>query len=137
MRYYENIFIVRPDATNSQVEQLASDFSGIITNGDGEISKTEFCGLRNLAYKIKKHRKGHYVLFNIKAQPAVIQEMERKMKLSEDVLRYLTIHVETLDPNPSPLMQQKYYRDAKLAQDESIGAEEEVVVDVEEKGEGA
>lgn len=111
MNFYETVFIARQDLTNPQVEALANTFTQIIKTHKGEVSKTEFCGLRNLAYKIKKNKKGHYVLMNISCLPEGITEMERQMKLNEDTLRHLTLRVESLDPNPSKLMQRSYSDD--------------------------
>jgi small subunit ribosomal protein S6 len=111
MKSYETVFIARQDLTNAQVETLANTFTSVIKTHGGEVSKTEFCGLRNLAYKIKKNKKGHYTLMNISCEPAGILEMERQMKLNEDILRHLTVRVDTLDPNPSKLMQRTYNDD--------------------------
>lgn len=111
MNHYETVFIARQDLTNAQVEAMANTFTQVIKSHKGEVSKTEFCGLRNLAYKIKKNKKGHYVLMNITCEPAGITEMERQMKLNEDLLRHLTVRVESLDPNPSKLMQRASYSD--------------------------
>lgn len=111
MNFYETVFIARQDLTNAQVETMANTFTQVIKSHKGEVSKTEFCGLRNLAYKIKKNKKGHYVLMNISCEPAGITEMERLMKLNEDMLRHLTVRVESLDPNPSKLMQRVYTDD--------------------------
>ncbi len=108
MNCYETVFIARQDLTNAQVEAMANTFTQVIKSHKGEVSKTEFCGLRNLAYKIKKNQKGHYALMNISCEPARITEMERQMKLNEDLLRHLTVRVEALDPNPSKLMQRAY-----------------------------
>lgn len=105
MALYETIFIARQDLSPAQVEALAASLTEIISQGKGEVSKTEFCGLRSLAYSIKKNKKGHYVLFNIDASPVVVKEMERQMSLNEDILRYVSIKVEELDSNPSALMQ--------------------------------
>lgn len=113
MRNYETVFIVRQDATPGQVEALAQSYAEVIRAHGGEVGKTEFCGLRTLAYRIKKNKKAHYVLMNLGATSAGIVEMERQMKLSEDVLRYLTVTVEALDNNPSPLMQQRGYREER------------------------
>ena len=125
MNCYETVFIARQDLTNAQVEAMANTFTEVIKTHQGEVSKTEFCGLRNLAYKIKKNKKGHYVLMNISSTPAGITEMERQMKLSEDILRHLTIRVESLDPNPSKLMQRTYsddrYRGFDDDQDDILG----------------
>jgi small subunit ribosomal protein S6 len=95
------------------VEALAAQYSKIIKDLGGEVTKTEFCGLRNLAYKINKNRKGSYVLLNITGKGDGIAEIERQMRLNEDVLRYLTVSVDELDPNPSALMQQKNFREER------------------------
>jgi len=107
-RFYETIFIARQDITANQVETLAKQYTNVIKEFGGEVTKTEFCGLRNLAYKIKKNRKGHYVLMNIAVKPEGIKEVERQMKLNEDILRFLNVRVEVLDNNPSALMQRQY-----------------------------
>ena len=109
MNLYETVFIVRQDATANQVETLTQDYTKIIRDNRGDVAKTEFCGLRTLAYPIKKNTKGHYVLMNVKAESDVVKEVERQMKLNENVLRHLTVRVEAHDPNPSALMQQKNY----------------------------
>jgi small subunit ribosomal protein S6 len=111
MRNYETVFIARQDITSGQVEGLVKHYTNLIKEFGGEVSKTEFCGLRNLAYPIKKNKKGHYVLLNISVKPEGIMEMERQMRINEDVLRYISVKVENLDVNPSPLMQQRNYRD--------------------------
>lgn len=107
MKLYETVFIVRQDATPAQVETLTQDYTKVIRSLGGEVNKTEFCGLRALAYKIKKNAKGHYVLMNITADHKAIAEMERLMKLNENMLRHMTVSVEAHDPNPSALMQQR------------------------------
>ncbi len=108
MRYYETVFIARQDVTSAQVENMTQHFTAIVKNHGGEVTKTEFCGLRSLAYPIKKNKKGHYVLLNIACPFEGIAEMERQMKLNEDVLRFLSVRVEALDNNPSALMQRHY-----------------------------
>ncbi|MEI6628621.1 MAG: 30S ribosomal protein S6 [Alphaproteobacteria bacterium] len=110
-RFYETIFIARQDITANQVESLAKQYTSVIKEYGGEVIKTEFCGLRNLAYKIKKNRKGHYVLMNIAVKSEGIQEIERQMKINEDVLRYLSVRLEKLDNAPSALMQNRGFRD--------------------------
>jgi len=113
MAFYETVFIARQDLSATQVEALAANLTDIITQGQGDVAKTEFCGLRTLAYSIKKNRKGHYVLFNINAPSAAVKEMERQMRLNEDILRFLTLKLDKLDSNPSPLMQSKQSRDRR------------------------
>ena len=113
MAFYETVFIARPDLSPAQVEELATQYTDIISQGGGEVAKTEFCGLRNLAYKINKNKKGHYVLFNIASPVDAVKEMERQMRLNEDVMRYITINVEELDSNPSALMQNRQTRERR------------------------
>jgi len=120
MAFYETVFIARQDLSAAQVEALAALLTDIITQGQGEVTKTELCGLRPLAYSIKKNRKGHYVLFNIEAPAPTIKEMERQIGLNEDILRHLTIKLEKLDTEPSSLMQSKQSRDRRY---ESFGNE--------------
>lgn len=111
MRYYETVFIARQDVTSNQVESMTQHYTSVIKEHGGEVTKTEFCGLRPLAYPIKKNKKGHYVLLNIAVKPEGIAEVERQMKISEDILRYLSVRVDALDNNPSALMQQRHYRE--------------------------
>jgi len=111
MALYESVFIARQDVSAAQVEQLAETFSGIIRDNGGEVAKTEHWGLKTLAYKIKKNRKGHYVLMNLDAPAAAVAEMERNMAINEDVLRVLTVRVDKLDPGPSAMMQRRDERD--------------------------
>ena len=113
MSLYESTFIIRHDMSAQQVEQLAESFSDIIKNNGGDVTKTEHWGLKTLAYRIKKHRKGHYVFFNVDAPSAAVQEYERNLRLSEDVLRYLTIRVDALDPESTPMMQARASRDER------------------------
>ena len=116
MPLYEHVFIARQDAAQAQVEQLADQMKAIIEAGGGKVTKLEHWGLRTLNYKIKKNRKGHYVLFNIDAPSPAVVEMERQLKLNEDVIRQLTIRVEELEEGPSAGMlakQAKERRDAK------------------------
>jgi small subunit ribosomal protein S6 len=104
MSYYETVFIARQDLTPAQVEDLTKAYSKIITDNGGKIHKTESWGLKNLSYRINKNRKGHFVLLETDAPSAAVQEMERNMRLSEDVLRYLTIKEEKLSTGPSIMM---------------------------------
>lgn len=116
MPLYEHVFIARQDAAQTQVDQLIEHLKGIVEQGGGKITKQETWGLRTLNYKIKKNRKGHYVLFNLDAPWPAVAEMERQLKLNEDVIRYLTIRVDELEEGPSAGMlakQAKERRDAK------------------------
>lgn len=105
MPYYENVFIARQDITSAQVDALADAFSEVITGAGGQIHRREYWGLKSLQYRIKKNRKGHYVLMNIEAPSEAMQEMERLMRLNEDVLRHLTIRTEEIPEGPSVMMQ--------------------------------
>lgn len=107
MALYESVFLARQDISNAQVDQLADQFSEIITNMGGTIAKREYWGVRKLAYRIKKNRKAHYVLLNIDAPSDAVLEMERNMRLNEDILRYLTLRIEEVDEAPSVIMQAK------------------------------
>ena len=111
MPFYESVFIARQDIATNQVEALSEQFSKIIEGLEGKVSKKEYWGLRNLTFRIKKNRKAHYMLLNIEATPAAVAEMERNMRINEDVLRYLTVKVEELDPNQSPILQRDRERD--------------------------
>src|SRR5215469_6315062 len=104
MPLYENVFIARQDISGAQVDALADVFTQLIADNGGEVKKRENWGLRNLAYRMKKNRKGHYVLLNVEAPAATIAELERTMRINEDVLRYLTIRVDELEEGPSPVM---------------------------------
>ena len=107
MRLYESVFIARQDISTTQVESMADEFAGIITNAGGTIHKREYWGLRSLAYRIKKNRKGHYIMFNLETDGATLKEYERIMGLNEDVLRFLNIRIEEVDEAPSIIMQNK------------------------------
>lgn len=117
MALYECVLIARQDISATQVEGLVEQFSEIITSRGGRIAKSEMWGLRTLTYRIKKNRKGHYVLLNIEAPAEAIQEMERQMRLHEDVLRYLTVRVEALEEGPSVVMQSRDRRDDRGGRD--------------------
>ena len=111
MPLYENVFLVRPDVSANQVESLTKEFSAIVEEGGGSVPKVEHWGLRTLAYRMKKNRKAHYVLMNLDAPTGAVHEMERNMRIHEDVLRHLTIRVEELEEGPSIVMQSKGSRD--------------------------
>ena len=104
MPFYENIFIARQDISTAQVEALTDTFANLVAENGGKVEKREYWGLRNLAYRMKKNRKGHYVLFNLDAPPNAVSELERNMRINEDVLRYLTIRVEELEAGQSAMM---------------------------------
>lgn len=121
MPYYECVFIARQDIAAPQVDALTDTFAGVIGELGGQVSKREYWGLRNIAYRVKKNRKGHYVLMNVDAPAAAIKEMERQMSINEDVLRYLTIRVDALEEGPSAVMQSKNQRDERPRRDGGEG----------------
>jgi len=110
MALYESVIIGRQDLTNSQFEMLIDEFISVIKSHDGEIKKTEYWGIRNLAYKINKNRKAHYYMLNISSSPETISEYERLLGLHEDIIRFLTIKIDKVDENPSLLMNNKVDR---------------------------
>jgi len=130
MPLYEHVFIARQDAAEAQVDQLIEHLKGVVTAGGGNVTKQEYWGLRSLNFKIKKNRKGHYVLFNIDAPWPAVAELERQIKLNEDIIRHLTIRVEELEEGPSSGMlakQARERRDQKWGrrEDEGGGYEQE------------
>ena len=107
MAFYETVFIARQDITSAQAETLAETYSQLITDNGGKVTKTEHWGLKTLAFRMNKNRKGHYVLFNIDAPAAAVLEMERNMRINEDVLRYMSIRVDEHEEGPSAMMQNR------------------------------
>jgi len=104
MALYENVFIARQDVPTTQVETLTNQFAELVTSLGGTVSKKEYWGLRSLTYRIKKNRKGHYSLLALNAPSDAVKEMERQLSINEDVLRYLTVRVEELDLELSPVL---------------------------------
>lgn len=107
MPLYEHVFIARQDISPAQVEGLTETLQKIILDNGGKVEKSEYWGLRSLQYRINKNRKGHYSLFNIDAPAAAVQELERQEKINDDILRALTIRVDALDPEPSPVLSRR------------------------------
>lgn len=104
MPYYETVFIARQELSVQQVEALTTQFTDILKKEGGKVTKIEQWGLRNLAYKINKAKKAHYVLIESDTAPAALLEMERNMRLNEDVMRFLTVRREELSKGPSPVI---------------------------------
>lgn len=104
MPYYETVFIARQELSESQVKSLTEDLCKFIKDGGGKIHKTEHWGLRTLAYRINKNRKGHYVLIESDTPASALLEMERNMRLNEDVMRFMSIKEEELSDGPSVMM---------------------------------
>jgi len=107
MPLYEHVYIARQDATPQAVEDLTSQIKGTLESNGGKLVGQEQWGLRTLAYRIKKNRKGHYVMLNIDAPAAAVQEVERLQKINEDVLRYMTVKVEAFEEGPSAMMKSR------------------------------
>ena len=97
MALYEHLLIARQDISAQQVDALATHLKTIVESEGGKVEKQEYWGLRSLAYRIKKNRKGHYVLLNINAPAKAVQELERQLKINEDVLRFMTVKVDQFD----------------------------------------
>src|SRR5690349_23753986 len=104
MPLYEHVYLARQDLSPQQIEELTTQFKGVIEQNGGKIAKEEYWGVKSLSYRIKKNRKAHITLFNLDAPPAAINEIERQERLNEDVLRYLTIRVDELEEGPSAMM---------------------------------
>ena len=117
MNFYEAVFIVRQEASSGHVETVTQDAISVIKQFGGDVTKTEFCGLRTLAYPIKKCKKGHYVLLNLVANADGIKELERRFRLSEDVIRALVVKVDKLDNNPSALMKREFRSNAQATKE--------------------
>lgn len=107
MALYENVFIARQDIAASQVDALIERFESVITANGGKVTKKENWGLRALAYRMNKNRKGYYVLFNIDAPAKALIELERQMRFDEDVIRYLSVRVDELEEGPSAMLSNK------------------------------
>jgi small subunit ribosomal protein S6 len=107
MALYEHIYLARQDISPQQVEALTGQFKTIIASLGGKVSKTEYWGVKSLAYRIKKNRKAHFTLLNIDAPPAALAEVERQQGLNEDVLRFLTLRVEALEEGPSAQLRKR------------------------------
>ena len=107
MPLYEHIFMARQDVTSQQVEAMVDQYKGVIEQNGGKVEKTEMWGVKSLAYRIKKNRKAHFTMFNLDAPPNAVAEMERQMRISEDILRFMTIRVDTLETEPSVMMQKR------------------------------
>ena len=104
MALYEHVVIARQDISPQQAEALNDQLKHLIEEGGGRVAKIEYWGLRNLTYRIKKNRKGHYSLLALDTPPEAVKEMERQLSINEDVLRYLTVRVEELDLELSPVL---------------------------------
>ena len=107
MPLYEHVFLARQDVTAQQVEGFVDQYKNVIEQNGGRVEKTEVWGVKSLAYRIKKNRKAHFTMFNLDAPAAAVAEMERQMRINEDILRFMTIRVDAIDAEPSVMMQKR------------------------------
>jgi small subunit ribosomal protein S6 len=104
MPLYEHVYLARQDLSAQQVEDLTNQYKAVIEQMGGQISKTEYWGVKSLSFRIRKNRKAHFTLLNIEAPAAAVSEVERQERINEDVLRALTVRVEELEAGPSAMM---------------------------------
>ena len=123
MAFYESVVIARPELTEAQVDKLVNDLSEIIIKDKGKIIKIEKWGLRSFAYKINKNKKGHYFMLNLDSAPSTIFEYERKMRINEDIIRFLTLKIEVIDDKPSILCIDNDNSSAELSKNNSDNSE--------------
>ena len=107
MPLYEHVMIARQDLSNAQAEGLIEHFSTVLADNEGKVLDSEYWGVKTMAYKINKNRKGHYAFLKTDAPAPAVQEMERLMRLHDDVMRVLTIKVDEHDDGPSVQMQKR------------------------------
>ena len=107
MPLYEHIYLARQDVSPQQVEEMTNNLTEVLTQGGGKVTKNEYWGLKSLSYRIKKNRKAHYSLLNIDAPAPAVAEMERQMRINEDILRFMTVRVDELEEGPSAMMQKR------------------------------
>ena len=108
MAFYETTFIIRQDVTSTDVDRITEDLCKIIIDQNGQVHKQEYWKLRNLAYEIRKNKKGHYVMLGIEISHSGLNEFIRKIKLNDDILRHTIINVDKISPDPSPILQSKF-----------------------------
>jgi small subunit ribosomal protein S6 len=118
MPLYEHVFIARQDLSNTQAEGLIEHFGTVLSDNGGKIVGTEYWGLKTMAFRINKNRKGHYAYLRTDAPAPAVQEMERLMRLHEDVMRVLTIRVDAHEEGPSAQMQKREEKSDKFARDD-------------------
>ena len=107
MAFYESIIIIRQDVSSSEVDKIANDFAQIVESYNGKVIKTEYWGLRSLAYEIQNNKKGHYYFMGIEATKPLLDELDRKLKLSESIIRTSMVRVDEISKSPSPVLKAK------------------------------
>jgi small subunit ribosomal protein S6 len=118
MPYYEHVVITRPEISPQQVETLVEDITKTIKDLGGHVGRTEYWGLRNLTYRIRKNRKAHYSLLNLDCPATAVHELERRLRINEDVMRFKTIRVEQLEEEPSPILARRDREERRRARRE-------------------
>jgi small subunit ribosomal protein S6 len=121
MPLYEHVFLARQDASSQQVDDLTNQFKAIVEGAGGKVAKTEYWGVKSLSYRMNKNRKAHFTLMNLEAPPAAINEIERQERLSDDILRYLTVKVDELEDGPSVLMHARTSREERTRRHDDGG----------------
>jgi len=104
MPLYEHVFIARQDLSAQQVEDMTTQFKGIVEGLGGKVAKAEYWGVKSLTFRMRKNRKAHFTLLNLDAPPAAVAEIERQERINEDVLRFMTVRVDELEEGPSAMM---------------------------------
>jgi small subunit ribosomal protein S6 len=107
MALYEHVFLARQDVTAQQVEALTEQLKSVLAAQGGKVGKSEYWGVKSLAFRIKKNRKAHFSLLNIDAPAAAVAEMERQLRLNEDVIRFLTLRVDEHEEGPSAMLRKR------------------------------
>ena len=120
MPLYEHVFLTRQDASSQQVDDLTNQFKAIAEGAGGTVAKTEYWGVKSLTYRMNKNRKAHFTLMNLDVPAEAIAEIERQERLSEEVLRYMTIRVDELEEGPSAMMR-KAERDDREREGRGFG----------------
>jgi len=121
MPLYEHVYLARQDLSAQQADELTGQFKGVIEQLGGSVQKVEYWGVKSLTYRIRKNRKAHFTLLNIDAPPAALAEIERQERINEDVLRSLTIRVDSLEAGPSAMMRKVDRDDRRDGRDDRRG----------------
>jgi small subunit ribosomal protein S6 len=137
MPFYEHVFLSRQDVTAQQVEELSAQYKGVIEQNGGKlVGDPEYWGVKTLTYRIEKNRKAHFAMLRLDAPPAAVEEMERLERISEDVIRFLTVRVEAHEEGPSIMLQKRDRDERRSRRDRGEGefdAPEGVVEEVAEE----
>lgn len=124
MAFYESIIVIRQDVSSADVDKIADDFIKLVKNQGGDVVKTEYWGLRALAYEIKNNKKGHYYFMGIEADNALVRELNRKIKLSESIIRSSLVRVSEISKEPSPVLRTSRNLDIEDTVDVTIDKDE-------------